>query len=145
VLLSIVSSLAALMLASPRVYVAMANDGVFLKDIALPSRFGTPARAILLQVVLACVLIPVGSFDQIISYFIFTAVMFIGLANAGVIYLHRSGQIPIRFGYPLTPAVFSVLVIVLLGLLLVSRPKEALLGFGLTAAGWPLYSLSRRG
>jgi basic amino acid/polyamine antiporter, APA family len=145
VILSIVSSLAALMLASPRVYVAMAEDGVFFKEVAeLSSRFGTPARAIALQVALACVLILLGSFEQIISYFIFISVLFVGMASAGVFYLQKRRQIPIRFGYPITPIVFSTLVVTLLVLLLVGRPQHALLGVAITIAGWPLYALTRR-
>jgi APA family basic amino acid/polyamine antiporter len=133
------------MLAAPRVYVAMAQDGVFLRSVAQTSKkLGTPARAIALQVVLACALILVGSFDQIISYFIFTAVVFVGMAVAGVVLLRRRVQIPIRFGYPFTPIAFSSMVVTLLVLLLVSRPTQALLGVAITAAGWPLYALSQR-
>jgi APA family basic amino acid/polyamine antiporter len=144
VILSVVSSMAAMMFAVPRVYMAMAADGVFLKSVADTSRFGTPLRAIVLQAVLACVLVLLGSFDQIISYFIFASVMFVGLAAMGAIVLQRRGEVGLRFGYPFTPAVFGGMVIALLFLLLVSRPTQALLGLAITACGLPLYSLARR-
>jgi APA family basic amino acid/polyamine antiporter len=144
VVLSIVSSLAALMLASPRVYVAMAADGVFLKSIAATSsRTGAPVRAILLQVVLSCTLVLIGTFETIISYFIFTAVLFIGAAAAAVVRLERRGEVSLRFGYPFTPILFLLLIVALLALLMISRPYQALLGLAITACGLPLSFLFR--
>ena len=144
VVLSIVSSMAAMMFAVPRVYVAMAADGVFLHRVAETSRFGTPLPAITLQVVLACVLVLIGSFDQIISYFIFTAVMFVGAAAMGSVMLQRRKEVRLRFGYPATPVIFGAMVLVLLALLLLSRPAQALGGLAVTACGLPLYALTRR-
>jgi basic amino acid/polyamine antiporter, APA family len=144
VVLSVVSSMAAMMFAVPRVYVAMAEDGVFLPSIAQLSRFATPVRAIVLQVLLACGLVLVGSFEGIISYFIFTAVLFIGATALGSVVLQRRGETTLRFGYPLTPILFGTMVVALLALLLISRPTQALLGLAITACGLPLYSFARR-
>lgn len=140
VVLSVISSLAAFMMAVPRVYFAMAQDGVFLPAAAQVSRrFGTPARAIALQMALASVLVLLGTFDQIIAYFIFVAVLFLGLAAAGVFKLEARG-----FGYPFAPAIFLALIALLLVLLVAGRPREAALGTLITAAGAPLYALRRR-
>jgi APA family basic amino acid/polyamine antiporter len=74
VLVCVLSSLAALIMSAPRVYYAMAQDGLFLRAVARPhSRFGTPANAILIQGLVASVLVSNGSFQQIIAYFIFIA------------------------------------------------------------------------
>jgi basic amino acid/polyamine antiporter, APA family len=145
VVLSVVSSLAAFMLAVPRVYVAMAEDGVFLRSVARTSaRFGSPARAIVLQVALGCLLVLLSTFEQIISYFIFTAVLFVGMAALAVVPLRRQRRLPISFGYPGSLIVFSVLIVMLMALLLIGRPQQALLGLAVTAIGWPLYSLRAR-
>ena len=64
-------------MSAPRVYYAMARDGVFLKSVArVHPRFGTPARAIIIQGVIASILVALGSFEQIIAYFFFVAFSF---------------------------------------------------------------------
>jgi basic amino acid/polyamine antiporter, APA family len=93
VVLCVVGGLAAFMMSAPRVYYAMAQDGLFLRSVAkLHSRFNTPTNAIVLQGVIACLLVAVGTFQQIISYVIFAAVGFIGLAAAGLFVLRGRDQ-----------------------------------------------------
>jgi APA family basic amino acid/polyamine antiporter len=150
VIVSVLASLAALIMTAPRVYYAMARDGLFLRSVAaLHTRSGTPARAICLQAALASLLVTAGSFDQIISYFIFVSVIFIALTVAAIFVLRhrRPGALPYRTpGYPFTPLVFLSLVIVLLVLLGSNNPKQALLGVGVVALGAPVYNLLfRRG
>ncbi len=90
VIVCVLGSLAVFTMAAPRVYYAMANDGLFLHAVARPHpRFGTPANAILLQGAIACLLVTIGNFQQIIAYFIFVAVLFLGLAVAGLFLLRR--------------------------------------------------------
>ncbi len=80
VVVAVVGSLLAL----PRVYYAMAQDGVFFKAVgAVHPRFGTPARAIALAAALAPVLVASGTFNQIVSYFVFVTVLFVGLTMSG--------------------------------------------------------------
>jgi APA family basic amino acid/polyamine antiporter len=143
VIVAVVSSLAALVMSAPRVYFAMARDGLFVPAAAvLHPRFGTPARAIALQALLASVLVALGTFNQIISYFIFVVVVFIGLTVAALFVLRRRDsnkpdyQVP---GYPLTPIVFLLLVATLLVLLGSNNPKESLSGVGVVALGIPVY------
>lgn len=140
VALSIVSSLAAFMMAVPRVYYAMAQQGAFLHAMAAVSpRFGTPVRAIALQAVLGGALILAGSFEQIIAYFIFTAVLFLGLTVASVFPLARRGELARGFGARRAASVFLLLVAVLLALLAAGRPRETLAGLAVTAAGAAFY------
>jgi basic amino acid/polyamine antiporter, APA family len=140
VVVSILGSLTAIMLASPRVYVALARDGLFPRRLArLHHRFGTPVAAIALQAALASLLVLVGTFSEIVAYFIFVTVAFIAASVAGLYRLP-----PPTSGYRtpwrrFTPAVFIVLCVLLLALLLMGRPVQALLGVAVVAAGIPVY------
>ncbi|MEO8036934.1 MAG: amino acid permease, partial [Acidobacteriota bacterium] len=145
VVISVVSSLAGLMMAAPRVYYAMARDGVFPAAMAaVHPRFGTPARAILLQSVLAGILVLLGTFSQIIAYFIFVTVGFVALTVTAVFVLRRREpdvpgyRIP---AYPLPMLIFLALVLVLLILLAGQNPVQAALGVGAMALGFPVYRL----
>lgn len=146
----VLGSLAVFLMAAPRVYYAMARDGVFLKAVAKPHpKFGTPANAIALQTGMAALLVALGSFQQIISYFIFVAVAFLGMAVGGLFLLRRrgGGEAGVRAaGYPVTPVVFVLLVAGLLALLLMKAPVQAMLGCGVVLTGVPVYVwLKKRG
>jgi basic amino acid/polyamine antiporter, APA family len=141
-------SLAAFMMSAPRVYYAMAADGLFLKSVAqIHPRFGTPARAVAVQGIVATILVALGSFEQIIAYFFFAVVLFLGLTVAGLFVIRRrpahSASTILTPGYPATPVAFLVLVVVMLVLLAARSPREAALGCAVVAAGWPVYSWIR--
>ena len=145
VIITVAASLAALVMAAPRVYFAMSRDGLFIPSVAsLHPRYGTPARAIALHALLASLLVALGSFKQIISYFIFVVVIFVALSVAALFVLRsRQPERPVYQtpGYPVTPIVFLVLVGVLLFLLGSNSPKQSLLGVGVVALGVPVYYL----
>jgi APA family basic amino acid/polyamine antiporter len=141
VIISVLGSLQAVIMSAPRVYYAMARDQLFFSGIAaIHPRFKTPARAIALQAGLASLLVLLGSFDQIIAYFIFVTVIFIAMTVASVFVLKkRSGSTSQTPGYPFTPIIFLTLVALLLVLLGTSRPKQAALGVAIVAAGAIVY------
>lgn len=143
VVVSVLGSLAALLMALPRVYYAMARDGVFFRPVAeVHPRFGTPARAIAIQAVLGSLYVTLGTFEQILGYFIFITVVFLGLTVAGLFVIRRR-EVPAPFrtpGYPFTPIFFLVLVLLLLVLLGANRPLEAALGTAVVALGIPVYT-----
>ena len=143
VVVSVLGSLAAVVISAPRVYFAMARDGVFLSSVAiLHKRYETPARAIALQAVLASVLVLVGSFSEIMSYFVFVVVLFIGLTVIALFKFRRDDSSGVRFltpGYPVTPIIFLVMIAVFLLLMAGDRPKQAFLGLGVVALGLPVY------
>lgn len=147
VTIAVLSSLASYMTAAPRVYYAMGRDGVFLRAAgALHPRFGTPVAAILVQAALASLLVALGSFDQIVGYFLFATVLFVALTGAAVF---RSGAPPEATGLPrgvplLAPIVFLALSAVLLFLFVMNSPRQALLGTGVVALGWPVYHFAFR-
>jgi APA family basic amino acid/polyamine antiporter len=146
VAVSVAGSLAAVILGSPRTYVALAADGLFPERLArLAPRFGTPVTAIAAQAGLASVLVLLGTFADIVAYFVFVTVAFVAASVAG---LYRLPPPPPNvFTTParrLTPAVFVSLCVVLLGLLLAGRPVQAALGVLVVAAGVPAHAALRR-
>lgn len=148
VVVSVLGALAVQLMALPRVYYAMARDRLFFPAMgAIHPRFGTPARAIALQTTLASVLIVVGSFEQILAYFIFVTVGFLGLTALSVVVFRRRGgpspPTPAPY-YPVPLVVFVVLVVVLLGLIGGRNPVQALLGMVVVATGVPVYHFGFR-
>jgi APA family basic amino acid/polyamine antiporter len=126
----------------------MACDGLlFPAAVFFHPKFCTPARTITLQAVLASILVALGNFNQIISYFIFVVVIFVALTVVALFVLRRKQ--PGRNGYltpayPVTPIVFLLLVALLLFLLASNNPKQSFLGFGVVALGIPVYYFSFR-
>lgn len=152
VVVSVLGSLAGFLMALPRVYYAMARDGVFFHAIgAVHPRFGTPARAIILQATLACLLVILGTFNQIVAYFIFATVAFIALTVAAVFVLRRRVASAPAYGipgYPVPVVVFLALALGLLVILAAVNPLQASLGAAIVALGIPVYLVwfrARRG
>ncbi len=150
VMLALVGATSAMVLAGPRVYFAMARDGVFPGAIAaVHPRFQTPARAIVLQSVWTTVLIYVfARVEDLQIYTGFTLVLFAALAVLAVFVLRvRRPDLPRPYrvpGYPFVPALF-VLVMLWIGVFsLRGRPRESLLGLLTVAAGVPFYFWFRR-
>lgn len=143
VIVAVMGSLAAVVMSAPRVYFAMARDGLFIPGAAaIHPRYGTPARAIIIQALLASLLVLVGTFNTIISYFIFVVVIFIALTVAALFVLRRKNPEGIVYrtpGYPATPIVFLLLIAVLLFLLGGNNPKQAIMGVAVVALGLPVY------
>jgi len=145
VIVSVFGSLAAVIMAAPRVYYAMARDRLFFSSAAsIHPKFGTPARAIMLQATLASILVILGSFSEIVAYFIFVTVVFVALTVAGVMVLRRRygpGPGYLTPAYPLVPVAFLVLIVVLLVLLAANNPRQASIGTAVVLLGLPAYRL----
>jgi APA family basic amino acid/polyamine antiporter len=143
VVVAVLGSLNAVIMSAPRVYFAMARDGLFIPTVAaIHPRFRTPARAIALQALLASVLVAFGNFNQIVSYFIFVVVVFIALTVAALFVLRRRQTRQPEYltrGYPVTPIIFLALIALLLILLASSNPRQALMGVGVVTLGIPVY------
>jgi len=147
--LSILASASAMVLAGPRVYFAMAVDGLFPKKLAgVHSQFQSPASSILFQSAWTSVLILTGTFEQLIVYSGFVLVFFSALAVASVIVLrwrrpelHLPFRVPL---YPYTPLVFVGFSVWIFLYTLQGRPLESLLGIATVLLGLPLYFYWRR-
>lgn len=130
--------------ALPRVYYAMARDGVFFRRLAeLHPRFGTPAIAIVASCAWAAVLAASGSFEQLLTGVVFVGWIFYGLGAAAVIALRRSrpdAERPFRVpGYPVTPALFVLSAAAIVGNRMLEQPRQSLLGIGAVLLGVPAY------
>jgi APA family basic amino acid/polyamine antiporter len=145
VVISVMGSLVAVLISSPRVYFAMAQDRLFLPAAAtIHPRFGTPVRAIILQAAMASLLVALGTFNEIVTYFVFVMVIFIAL-TVSALFVLRKRQLDkpdyTTAGYPATPIIFLALIFVLLFLLATHNPEQAFLGVGVVALGAPVYQL----
>lgn len=132
-------------LTAPRIYYAMARDGVFFKKVAeVHPRFRTPAYSIVFQSAWAIVLILIwGTYEKLISYVVFTDWIFFGLAAASVFVFRRrmpNAERPYRtLGYPFTPLFFTAVSAWFVLTTFFSKPAEAGAGIGFLALGIPVY------
>jgi len=143
VIVAVLGSFAPIIMSAPRVYFAMARDGLFFPAAAaVHPRFHTPARSIAIQAILASILVLSGTFEEIISYFFFVVLVFIGLTVFGLFLLRRRQRVSLEYstpGYPFTPIVFLLLLCVMLFLLGVGQPKQSFLGLAVVLLGVPVY------
>lgn len=142
--LSILSAVNAFILIGPRVYYAMAKDGIFMPLFAeVHPKFYTPAKAIVLQAIIAIMLMVTGTFDQLLAYAGFCLMLFSTMAVAAI-YMLRWRQPdnprPYRtWGYPVIPALFIMVGIWIMVYTFVGRPIESLLGIGTVLVGLPFF------
>jgi len=148
-IVSIAASISAMVLAGPRVYFAMARDGLFAAPAArVHPRFRAPVSAIVTQAVWSGILVLSGSLSQLVSYTGFAVVLFSGIAVAAVFVLrHRDPDAPRPFrawGYPAAPAVFVLASAVMVGNEVWRNPQPAMAGVLIIALGVPVYLWMRR-
>jgi basic amino acid/polyamine antiporter, APA family len=144
VIVSVGGSLAAFLMSAPRVYYAMAGDGVFPATLVwIDPRRGTPVRAILVQSMLAILILAAGRFETIVAYFVFITVVFLIVAVAGIYRIRgRDGVTPVFRvpGYPLTPLGFIVPAVLVVVLVAAGNPVQSFAGAAAVATGllvWP--------
>jgi APA family basic amino acid/polyamine antiporter len=133
----------------PRVYFAMARDGVFIPAAAhVHPHYRTPARSVIAQAIWASVLILTGSLDSLGNYVGFAITLFAGIAVAAVFVLRaREPNAPRPFkaiGYPITPAIFVIASLAIVLNAFYANPRVSILGTLLILSGIPLYLYFRR-
>jgi APA family basic amino acid/polyamine antiporter len=138
VIISAFGALNGIILAGPRVYLAMARDGLLFQWMAaIHPRFRTPHRAILVQAVWTCILVATGTYRGLFTRVVYTEWIFFALMTAGLLRMRR--------GNP----VFALLFIAACALIVVNQvaadPGNAAAGLLLVAAGLPVYYLFLRG
>lgn len=150
ILTSILGALNGMILTAPRVYYAMARDGIFPRMFGkVSARFRVPVFAIVVQCVWSCALTLMGTFQQLFTYVVFTAWIFYGLTVAGVLVLRRRD--PSRVGsfrtpgYPWVPIVFVMAAAGIALSTILGDPLHAAYGMALVLIGMPLYVILERG
>jgi APA family basic amino acid/polyamine antiporter len=148
-IISIAASVSAMVMAGPRVYYAMARDGLFLPAAAqVHPRFRTPVIAIVAQGMWSGVLVLSGTLSQLVSYTGFAVVLFSGVAVAALFVLRRREPTAERpfsaLGYPWAPALFVLASLVMVANEIWRNGATAGAGIAVIAAGVPVYFLMRR-
>jgi basic amino acid/polyamine antiporter, APA family len=141
---SIAASVSAMIIAGPRVYFAMARDGLFFrKAVEIHPVYGTPFNSILAQSAWSVLLVLSGSFGQLITYTGFSVVLFSGIAGVALFVLrrrHPEEPRPFRaWGYPLMPGLFVLASALIVGNAIWRDPGPSAAGLGIICAGLPLY------
>jgi APA family basic amino acid/polyamine antiporter len=140
VVLSTLGALSGIVSCGPRVYYAMAQDGLLFRWAGeIHPRRRTPQRALILQAGWSSVLVATGTYRTLFTRVVYTEWIFFGLMAAGLIILRR------RAG--LVPIVFIIASFAIVVNQVVSSPGESVIGLALVAAGLPVYALwlRRRG
>ena len=149
VVIAVCGSLAATLLSAPRMYLAMARDNLLpVSWLRFNADRGTAPGATLIQAGLACALILLGSFEQILGYFIPVTVFFLGMSAAALIALPRPQDDEGVFRtpwYPLPLVLFLQLIGIVVVLFAAGRPRETFLGAAIALLGVPAsYLVIRR-
>jgi APA family basic amino acid/polyamine antiporter len=135
-------------LTAPRVYFAMAEDGLFFHAVAwLDPRTRVPVVAIVLQSVWTIVIALSGRYEQILNYVIAMDFLFFGLTATTIFVFRRRaalGEMSATTGYrmpghPLSTAVFVAICWWVVGNTIYRYPQNSLIGFALLLAGIPVY------
>jgi APA family basic amino acid/polyamine antiporter len=132
--------MAVTILTGPRLYYAMARDGVFFRRAGrLHPRFHTPAFALWFQAAVSLVLLMTNTYDQLLSYVVFADWLFFGL-SAGAIFVMRAREqagpeVALTPGHPVTTAVFVVLAFGIVLNSFFAYPVQSLIGSAILVAG----------
>jgi APA family basic amino acid/polyamine antiporter len=138
-----------LILAGSRVYYAMARDGLFFQRAARLSRNNVPAAALVAQAVWTTLLCLTGTYNQLLDYVIFAALVFYALTTVGLFVLRAKrpdAERPYRaVGYPVLPALYILLSSGIAVILLIADKTrtQAISGLVLVLVGIPIYYLWR--
>jgi APA family basic amino acid/polyamine antiporter len=149
VLVSTFGCISSTILYAGRIYLPMAQEGIFFPALArIHPRYLTPSASILAQGLWAAVLTFSGSYEQLYTYVTFVVVLFHAATGAAVIVLRRTrpdAPRPYRvWGYPWVPLVFILSSLVLVANTLLEKPVESLIGLFIVALGVPAYLHWRR-
>lgn len=134
-----------LILAGPRVYYAMAKDGLFFKKVAEINKRGVPGFAIVIQGVWSVLLCLTGTYSNLLDYVIFAVLLFFVLTILAIFILRvKRPDIPRpykAFGYPVVPAIYVLATSFIMIILLIYKPNYTFPGLVIVILGIPVYYL----
>jgi basic amino acid/polyamine antiporter, APA family len=141
---SILGALNAVTMIGPRIYYAMARDGLFFNRLTrVHPTFGTPVSAIILQAIWACLLILTGTFATLFTYVSVIITLFSAFTVGSVMVLRWKRpelKRPYKlWGYPIVPILFIVAHLWIVWGSVVEKPRESLIGVFIVGLGIPAY------
>ncbi len=148
VMLSTFGTLNGTLLTSPRVFFAMADDGLFFKKVAaVHPRFHTPYVSIVLVTVLGIIFVLARTFEQLADTFVTAIIPFYAMAVASIYVFRRRPDYEPPFKtplYPLVPALFIAATLFLLGNAILDESSRwaTLAVMGIILLGIPVYLLT---
>ncbi|MCE5345613.1 MAG: amino acid permease [Bacteroidales bacterium] len=132
-------------LSTPRIYYAMAEDGLFFKSIAkVHPKYQTPINAIIAQSAWSVILLLFwGTFEDLITYTVSVEWIFFALAAIGIFIFRKKLKDVERpykaFGYPVTPLIFIGITIWFVINITINKPLHMFIGLGFLLLGIPVY------
>jgi APA family basic amino acid/polyamine antiporter len=137
-----------LILAGPRVYYAMARDGLFFKKVGEINKKGVPGFAIVIQGVWAILLCLSGTYSNLLDYVIFAVLLFFTLTIIALFILRtKKPDIPRpykAFGYPVIPVIYIMTTSFIMVILLIYKPNYTFPGLILVVLGIPVYYIWKK-
>ena len=136
------------MLTAPRVYYAMARDGLFFRAVGrLSERTAAPVVAIVLQGILATVIAVSGRYEQILNYVVSVDFISFALTASSLFVFRRSTRTTATWlspGHPYTTIIFVASCLFVVGSTIASYPANSAIGLAILATGVPVYFLWKR-
>ncbi|NLA50132.1 MAG: amino acid permease [Bacteroidales bacterium] len=137
-----------LILTAPRVYYAMAQDGLFFKKAGEINRFGVPGFALVVQGIWSVLLCLSGTYSDLLDYVIFAVLLFFAITILAIFVLRvKRPDIPRpykAFGYPVIPALYILATVIIMVVLLIYKPKYTFPGLIIVLLGVPVYYLWKK-
>ena len=146
--ISILGALNVVTMIGPRIYYAMAKDGVFFQRLTyVHPVFGTPTKAIVLQALWSCLLILTNTWGTLFTYVSVVITLFSAFTIGSVIVLRWKRpdlERPYKvWGYPIVPLLFVLVHLWIVWGSVTEKPKESLIGLAIVCLGIPAYLLWR--
>jgi APA family basic amino acid/polyamine antiporter len=143
VIVSALGALAGIILTGPRVYYAMAQDGLLFRWIgAVHPRFRTPHRAIVMQAIWSSVLVATGTYRSLFTRVVYTEWIFFAAMAAGIFALRRRADYAPRYRTSaVVPILFIAASLVIVVNQIAAEPVDSAIGLLIVIAGLPIYFL----
>lgn len=137
-----------LILAGPRVYYAMAADGLFFKRVGKINKNGVPSFAMIIQGIWSILLCLSGTYSDLLDYVIFAVLLFFTLTILAIFILRKKRPDEPRpyraFGYPFVPALYILITTAIMVILLIYKPNYTFPGLFIVFLGVPVYFLWKK-